>query len=120
MAGKNVSTHVALLRGINVGGKNKLPMRDLVVLFDEVGCTNVSSYIQSGNVVFDCSAVLAKKVGASVSALIEKRLGLRVPLVVRSAAQMGEVARKNPFLGQADLQTLHVGFLADVPDAKQL
>ena len=53
------TTHIALLRGINVGGKNKLPMKDLAVMFTEAGCTDVRTYIQSGNVVFAADAELA-------------------------------------------------------------
>ncbi len=48
----NKAKHVALLRGINVGGKNKLPMKSLAALFTDAGCLNVETYIQSGNVVF--------------------------------------------------------------------
>ncbi|MFI5289844.1 MAG: DUF1697 domain-containing protein, partial [Polyangia bacterium] len=50
------AVQVALLRGINVGGKNALPMRELVGLFEEAGCSNVRTYIQSGNVLFTASA----------------------------------------------------------------
>jgi len=56
-------THVALLRAINVGGRNRLPMARLVGMFDEVGCQRVRTYIQSGNVVFDASPALASGAG---------------------------------------------------------
>ena len=49
------ATHVALLRGINVGGKNMIPMADLAAMFDRCGCTSVQTYIQSGNVVFSAT-----------------------------------------------------------------
>lgn len=52
--------YVALLRGINVGGKNRLAMKDLVTIFEDVGCREVRTYIQSGNVVFKGSAELAE------------------------------------------------------------
>src|SRR4051812_37218051 len=55
------STHVALLRGINVGGKHSLPMVDLARMFEDAGCTRVRTYIQSGNVVFAASAALARR-----------------------------------------------------------
>ena len=54
-----VGKHVALLRGLNVGGKNKLPMSDLVTAFEEVGAAEVRTYIQSGNVVFSATANIA-------------------------------------------------------------
>lgn len=74
-------THVALLRGINVGGKHKLPMKELVFLFEAAGCTEVRTYIQSGNVVFKASGTLAKKVPGLVSAGIRERFGFDAPVV---------------------------------------
>ncbi len=59
MSAGPVSTHVALLRGVNVGGKNKLPMEDLRAMFTLAGCEAVVTYIQSGNVVFKAGAELA-------------------------------------------------------------
>ena len=58
-------THIALLRGVNVGGKNKLPMRDLATLLTIAGCDEVRTYIQSGNVVFEAPAALAARVRPS-------------------------------------------------------
>ncbi len=115
------STHVALLRGINVGGKNKLPMAELVELFEKAGAGNVRTYIQSGNVVFTATAAAAKGVGAAVAGLIEKRYGFRVPVVVRTARELEAVLAGNPFLRQgADVAALHVAFLADRPDARRV
>lgn len=113
-------TFVALLRGINLGGKNKLPMKELVAIFERVGCERVKHYIQSGNVVFGASAPLARRVPAVVAAEIERGFGLHVPVVVRSAAEMRAVAQGNPLLAAgASHDVLHVVFLADAPTAKQ-
>lgn len=115
------STHVALLRGINVGGKNKLPMVELAQLFVESGAGNVRTYIQSGNVVFTASATVAKGIAAAVAGLIEKRFGLRVPVVVRTARELEAVLTGNPLLHKgADPATLHVAFLADRPGVRQV
>ena len=59
--------HVALLRGINVGGKNVLPMKDLAEMFADAGCTNVRTYIQSGNVIFEAPAGAPKDRGGGSS-----------------------------------------------------
>jgi uncharacterized protein (DUF1697 family) len=116
--GGKASTHVALLRGINVGGKNRLPMAELVAMFERAGCSDVRTYIQSGNVVFSAPAPVAAQVGTKVSAAIEKQLGLRVPLVLRTAAELRAVAAKNPFLGAGeDTARLHVAFLSALPTA---
>jgi uncharacterized protein (DUF1697 family) len=115
MATKN-GTFVALLRGINVGGNNKLPMKDLVGLFDRAGCARTRHYIQSGNVVFEAAPALAAKIPVVVQAAIEKGFGLRVPVVVRSEKELRAVVAANPFLDAgADPDALHVMFLADQP-----
>ncbi len=108
--------HVALLRGINVGGKNKLPMADLVSLFSEAGCTDVCTYVQSGNVVFRALAAALPKLPGLLARRIEERFGLQVPVVLRSAEQFRRVVAENPFLeAGADPARLHVAFLADLP-----
>ncbi len=118
MAGKPGETFVALLRGINVGGKNKLPMKDLVRLFESAGCVDVRHYIQSGNIVFGATAALAKRVPALIAATIAKELELTVPVVVRSRDAMRAVMKSNPLLDAgAPVESLHVVFLADAPNA---
>ncbi|MBK9031338.1 MAG: DUF1697 domain-containing protein [Myxococcales bacterium] len=113
--------HVILLRGVNVGGNNKLPMAALAALLTELGCTGVRTYIQSGNAVVDAGAALAKRLPAALAAAISSRLGLTVPVVVRTAAELAAVTRANPFLARgADPATLHVGFLADAPTAARI
>lgn len=114
-------TYVALLRGINVGGKNKLPMADLSALFTQAGCAGVQTYIQSGNVIFDAPAAVADSVPGRVERAILDRFGYRIPVVMRSAADLAAVARGNPFLaGGAEPDTLHVVFLAGVPEASRV
>ena len=115
MVTKN-GTFVALLRGINVGGKNKLPMKDLVGMFDRAGCVTTRHYIQSGNIVFSAPPALAAKIPALVGAAIAKGFGLRVPVVLRSEKELRAVVAGNPFLEDGvDPDTLHVMFLADKP-----
>ena len=110
------STFIALLRGINVGGKNSLRMKDLVAIFERAGCARARSYIQSGNVVFEAEPELAGGLAAHVSAEIERRFGLRVPVMLRTARELRAVASDNPFLGrEASLASLYVMFLADDP-----
>jgi uncharacterized protein (DUF1697 family) len=109
-------TYVALLRGINVGGKNKLPMATLARLFADEKCNAVSTFIQSGNVIFDATAKAAATIGARVSKRIERELGLQVPVVVRDASELAAVPALNPFLkAGVDPDQLHVMFLADKP-----
>lgn len=107
---------VALLRGINVGGKNKLPMVELATLFQKAGASDVSWFIQSGNVAYHADD--ASGVARRVERLIVDRFGFEAPIVVRSAADMARVLRDNPFLAAGeDPEKLHVGFLAKAPSA---
>lgn len=109
--------HLALLRGINVGGRNKLAMASLVAIFEEAGCDNVRTYIQSGNVLFGSPPDTAARIPDLVTAAVAKRFGYRTPVVTRTATQLRDVVLRNPFLGTgADPRALHVLFLRGEPD----
>lgn len=113
---KNPSRCVALLRGINVGGKNVLPMKELAAMFAKAGCGEVATYIQSGNVVFSATDKVAAGLGGVIEEQVEKQFGLRVPVVLRTAVEMDRAIRDNPFLkAGAREEMLHVSFLADLP-----
>jgi uncharacterized protein (DUF1697 family) len=110
--------HVALLRGINVGGKHKLKMAELVGLFEAMGCAEVRTYIQSGNVVFRAGAQVARTVAADLAQALERDHGYSVPVVTRTAAELAAVVAERPFLGgDVDPKHLHVAFLAKRPTA---
>ncbi len=120
-AKKNGVTWVALLRGINVGGKNPLAMKDLVAKFEAAGCANVRTYINSGNVLFSASPTLAKGIPATVSKKIRDKFGLQVPIVLRTADELVAVTKDNPLLEEgAAIDNLFVGFLAEKPTAKAI
>ncbi len=105
--------YAALLRGINVTGNNKLPMKDLARIFEKAGCSGVQTYIASGNVVFECATSVVR-VQHAVGAAIEKKFGFNPPLVLRQAADLENVLKKNPFLkAGASENELHVVFLSD-------
>jgi uncharacterized protein (DUF1697 family) len=108
-------TWIALLRGINVGGHNKIPMAELRKACGEIGFADVATYIQSGNVVFRAQGS-AKQVAEKLRAVIAERFGCDVPVVLRTVGELERVAGANPFLDQgADVSRLHVGFLLDEP-----
>lgn len=88
--------YVALLRGINVGGNNPIPMKRLYSLCGDMGWHDVQSYIQSGNLVFTAdgtAAVLEKK----LEQLIEKQFGFSIQVIVRAAADWPAYVKSNPF-----------------------
>src|SRR5262245_19849640 len=108
--------YLALMRGINLAGRNTVPMKDLAAMFVRVGCADVVTYIQRGNVVFRTSEATASCIPAVIAKTISQRLGFRVPVVLRTAAELRAVARSNPFLrASAAPEALHVMFLADRP-----
>ena len=107
--------HVALLRGINVGGKAKLPMKELSAIFATAGAMDVQTYIQSGNVIFEAAEPQA--VVAQVTAQIARVYGYPGRIVLRSAAELAAACKENPFAkAGAPVETLHAYFLADWPD----
>ena len=111
-----LTTYLALLRGINVGGKNILPMKDLAEFFIESGCTEVRTFIQSGNVIFRASPSLGSRAADLVAAKIKNRFGHQPPMVLRTDAELEAAITNNPFISaDADENHLHVMFLADKP-----
>ena len=116
---KAANVYVALLRGLNVGGKNSLPMKDLISMFTDAECKNVRTYIQSGNVIFAANPAVARRVPALITEAIEDRFGFQIPLMVRTSAELQSVVADNPFTGgDVDPKRLHVVFLAKKPNAK--
>ena len=84
----------------------------------DAGCSRVETYIQSGNVVFEALDVALKGLPEAISAAILERFGYKIPVIVRSAAQMVGVVESNPILGTEPPENqLHVYFLADTPGA---
>jgi uncharacterized protein (DUF1697 family) len=106
-----------LLRAVNVGGKNLLPMADLAKICSRAGCASVRTYIQSGNVVFSADEQSAQQMSAIVEKAIEKQFGFRSPVIVRSAKEMKRIVASNPF---PDTKQVYVGFLRDKPAARSI
>lgn len=92
----HLAPFIALLRGINVGGRNKVPMAELRALCAELGWGDVRSYIQSGNLVFRAGGPPAS-LETELEQGIEERFGLSIPVLVRAAADWPAYVRGNPF-----------------------
>jgi uncharacterized protein (DUF1697 family) len=104
---------VGLLRGVNVGGKNNVPMAELRALVESLGYTDVSTFIQSGNLFFTGDDSVTPK---QLETAIESRFGIEITVVLRTPAELESVVRANPFRS-ADPSKLHVGFMAKKPSA---
>jgi uncharacterized protein (DUF1697 family) len=96
-------------------------MKDLAAMFTDAGCGSVSTYIQSGNVVFEASPALARLLPTLIENAIADSFGYQVPVVTRTGAELRRIVRGNPFLRSgADPRTLHVAFLDVAPGAARV
>ncbi len=109
---------IALIRGINVGGSRKLPMADLRSICEAAGCTDVATYIQSGNVVLT-TALSDARLAAAITTGIEEAVGFQPAVVVRRPNELRRVIDEQPF-GVGATPSLHVGFLGRRPTAAAL
>jgi uncharacterized protein (DUF1697 family) len=116
-----VVRRVALLRGINVGGKSLIRMEDLRACVEEAGHRDVSTYIASGNVLFDASERSAPKLEDQLERAIHARFGLQLRVVVRTARELGKLVTEIPphWIGNDSLR-VNVAFLARGVDVAQL
>jgi uncharacterized protein (DUF1697 family) len=109
-----MTTYVALLRGINVGGNNRVSMPDLRRVVGSLGYDDVVTYINSGNVVFEAAQDRdmddATHAGA-IEAAVREELGVSCAVLVRSASELAEVADANPFAAESDPKKVHAVFL---------
>lgn len=113
--------HVALLRGINVGGKHRLPMATLREQFIAAGAEQVETYIQSGNVVFGAPAKQAAALARAVSDALAEQLGFEVPIIVRSHTAFTKLAAAHPFADQGvEPKLMMVALLDRKPSAAKL
>lgn len=111
-----MKTYIALLKGINVGGNNILPMKDLVVLLEKLGSHNVKTYIQSGNAVFRSKAENVSMLSNKISTAIQESHGFKPHVVLLQLADMEEAIASNPFPeAESKPKSLHVYFLDSVP-----
>lgn len=110
-------TFIALLRGINVGGKNTVRMADLTSLLQSLHFTNIRSYLQSGNFIFDHDRAGPSAVSRAIEQAISRKFGLDVKVIVRSAEKLRSLISGNPLLNRPkiDEEKLHVTFLKDAP-----
>ena len=112
--------YAAFLRGINVGGKNKIKMEILREVCAALGFENVKTYINSGNIVFETVKADDKKLGDRIEKAIEQEFALKIRTMVRSRGEIEEIVENNPFNGQFENdKDLHVFFLdEELPEEK--
>jgi uncharacterized protein (DUF1697 family) len=110
-----MTTWIALIRGINVGGANKVAMADLRAIVASLGHTDVATYIQSGNVIFTAPAGNDGRLADALASTIERELGLRLTVVMRTVPELRACLAANPFPEVTELSRVLVTFLSAVP-----
>ena len=119
-----MKTYIALLRGINVGGRNSLPMKALAALLEDLGCMNIKTYIQSGNVVLQSAQRSVAQLSEAISTEINERHNFNPLILILQAQDLQRAVAMNPFPdAESDPKSLHLGFLGSLasnPDLKKL
>lgn len=114
-----MNTYIAILRGINVSGAKPIKMEELRLTFQKPGFENITTYIQSGNVVFSTTAT--SQLAAKIAESIKTDFGFEVPVIVLSCEELKTIIGNNPLNdGTKDTAFLHVTFLAENPAAFNL
>jgi len=114
-----MNTYIALFRGINVGGKNILPMKDLVKMLEGLGCDKVQTYIQSGNVVFRNKKKQANEIEREISLKILESYGFEPKVLLLEISELQDAVENNPFTTE-DGKALHFYFLNAYPNNPDL
>ena len=112
-----MATYISMLRGINVSGKNMIRMAELTSLYQSLGFENVTTYLQSGNVVFDSDAPDTVELSARIEAEINRRMGYSIAVLVCTVDYVGDLFNANPFAGENvnDPTKLLITFLNQPP-----
>jgi len=116
-----MNTWIALFRGINVGGANMLPMKQLVLLLEENACSDVRTYIQSGNALFRSRLADARGVERRIMAAVAKSCGFEPRVIALTLRELEKAAAGNPFpRAKEDPKSVHLFFLAAAPKKADL
>jgi uncharacterized protein (DUF1697 family) len=115
-----MASHVALLRGINVGGRNKVPMAELREVVISLGHTGVTTYIQSGNVLFTTDERDTGKLASDLEAAITGTFGIKSCVVVLAREDLAGILDRNPYPEEPNPKLVHVVFLGAQPPPDRL
>ena len=111
-----MKTYIALFRGINVGGKHALPMKELMAILEGLGAQTIKTYIQSGNVVFTSQEQDPLQLSKKIRAEIKQRRGFEPHVLLLELTDLERVIKQNPFPeAETDPKALHVSFLLSAP-----
>lgn len=116
-----MTTIIALLRGINVGGKHALPMKELAAILEALGASNPRTILQSGNAVFQIEEQDSQQLAGKIGAAIKARAGFEPTVMLLELEEIEKAIAENPFPeAETDPASLHVSFLASTPKKPDL
>jgi uncharacterized protein (DUF1697 family) len=116
-----MATYIAMLRGINVGRGKVVTMERLRTSFATLGFGAISTYVQSGNVVFQSERKSPTELTKTIEAKIQRDFGFAVPVLIKTPKELAQIVHKNPLLRVKgiDVSKLHVTFLSDARRKQQ-
>ena len=114
---QNMATYIAMLRGINVSGHKTIKMEQLRASLAELGFSNIETYVQSGNVVFEAANASAASLSTTIERKILRDFGFSVPVFLTTSKKVAVIIKQNPFLKSPNIDhsKLHVTFLSEDP-----
>lgn len=114
--------YISILRGINVGGHKLIKMDALRSMYGQLDFTNIKTYIQSGNVIFQSPELPLADLAETISGRIKITFGFEVPVLVIEKTELENILRNNPFITdqKEDINSLHVTFLSETPDLEKV
>ena len=107
--------YISFLRGINVGGKRPLPMKELIKMLSDFGMQEITTYIQSGNVIYNCEINDQLVISKQIEDGIKDAYGYNVPVITLSVKEFLQKIELNPYLSDTESNRLHVSFLERIP-----
>ncbi len=113
-----MNRYVCLLRAINVAGKNKINMKDLVNYLEQIGLKNISYYVHTGNLVFESNINNIKQVKLQIENIIKNAYSYQITAIIKTENQFRIDIKQNPFMPKLDSKKIYVTFLDEIPDEK--
>lgn len=110
-----MTTYISILRGINVSGQKLIKMDALRKLYENLGFHNVTTYVQSGNVIFISEAENPEELAQTITQQIKKEFSFDVPVLVLTIEKLKAIIAKNPFINKEN-NSIYVTFLASKPE----
>ena len=117
-----MNTYICLLRGINVSGQKKIKMVELKQAFETMGFADVSTYIQSGNVIFKSTEGKKEKLEHAIQNMLLDQFGFEIEVIVLTNNELSEAVKNNPYASDPDRdeKKIYIAYLKDLPKKAQL